>query len=110
MVESAVIESIKNYLRASNERGLPVAYAVLFGAYARNQAHSWSDMDVVVVSERFDEPLRREAVQLLWRVAACVDSQIEPTAAGLRQYESGAGSAIVEIARREGVRSSAALA
>lgn len=35
-----------NDLHALNERGPPVAYAVLFGAYARNQAHSWSDMDM----------------------------------------------------------------
>lgn len=110
MVAPDIVQSVRNYLRALNERGLPVAYAVLFGSYARNQAHPWSDIDVVVVSERFDEQLRREDVQLLWRVAARVDSRIEPAAAGLRQYESGAGSAIVEIARREGVRISAGLA
>ena len=75
---------------------------MLFGSYARDQAQPWSDIDVVVVSERFDTALRREDVLLLWRVAARVDSRIEPIAAGRQHYESGNVNAIVEIAQREG--------
>jgi predicted nucleotidyltransferase len=102
MVDAAIIQSVQRYLRALNERGLPVQYAVLFGSYARNQPHSWSDIDVMVVSEQFDDQPKREDVRLLWRVAARVDSLIEPIPVGRRQYESGSGIAIVEVARREG--------
>jgi predicted nucleotidyltransferase len=79
-----------------------VSYGVLFGSYARNQPHTWSDIDVMVVSEQFDDHPKREDVLLLWRVAARVDSRIEPIAMGRRQYERDNASPIVEIARREG--------
>ena len=39
---------------------------------------------------------------LLWKVAARIDSRIEPIAVGKRQFEDGSDRAIVEIARREG--------
>ncbi|MBN1487460.1 MAG: nucleotidyltransferase domain-containing protein [Anaerolineae bacterium] len=102
MVEAAIIQIVQCYIKAIEEQGITVEYGVLFGSYARNQPHEWSDIDVMVVSEQFDEQLRREDVQLLWRVAAHIDSRIEPIAVGRRQYESGDESMIVEIARREG--------
>lgn len=102
MVDTAIVQSIQRYLRVLNERGLPVPYSIVFGSYARNQPHTWSDIDVVVVSEQFDDQFSREDVLLLWRVAARVDSRIEPIAVGRCQYKSGNTNAIVEIARREG--------
>ncbi len=104
MVDPTIVQAVQRYLRALNEHGLPTLYGVLFGSYARNKAQPWSDIDVVVVSPRFDDTPRREDVRLLWRIAARVDSRIEPVAVGSRQYESGDTNAIVEIARREGIR------
>jgi uncharacterized protein len=43
-------------------------------------------------------------VDLLWRLAARIDSRIEPVACGEKQWEEDDSSAIVEIARREGKR------
>ena len=58
----------------------------------------------MVVSSRFDGPRDRRDVDLLWRLAARIDSRIEPVPCGEKQWEEDDSSAIVEIARREGKR------
>ncbi len=83
-------------------RGIPVRYGVIFGSQASGHPHTWSDIDLLVVSPRFDDERRREDVNLLWRIAARTDSRIEPIAVGQRQFEEDESSAIIEIARREG--------
>ncbi len=102
MVDTTVVQSIRQYLHTLKKYGIFVQYGVLFGSFARNQPHAWSDIDLAVVSEQFDDQPRREDVALLWKVAARIDSRIEPIAVGKRQFENGSDSAIVEIARREG--------
>ncbi|MEJ5310817.1 MAG: nucleotidyltransferase domain-containing protein [Anaerolineae bacterium] len=102
MADSAVIQSVRQYLHALVEQGIAVRYGVLFGSHARNQTQTWSDIDLAVVSEQFDAPLRHDDIMLLWRVAARMDSRIEPVAVGQKQFELGSDRAIVEIARREG--------
>jgi len=64
--------------------------------------NEWSDIDLVVVSDRFDQPYTRNDVQQLWRMAARVDSRIEPIAAGVKEFEEDDARAILEVARWEG--------
>jgi predicted nucleotidyltransferase len=103
MAEESVINSVKKYLRQLIKRGIPVQYGVLFGSWAKGHPHEWSDIDLLVVSSRFDGERRREDINLLWRTAARTDNRIEPVPVGRIQYESDAGSSIIEIARREGL-------
>lgn len=102
MVDEAVVRVVQQYLKALSEQGIPVRYAVLFGSQAGGHPQHWSDIDLLVVSPRFDQERRREDVNLLWRVAARTDSRIEPIAVGERQFEEDESSAILEVARREG--------
>ena len=104
MVDTGVIESTRQYLRDLSDKGLPVCFAVLFGSQARGEAGKWSDIDVVVVSPRFDGGVLQDDVNLLWRVAARTDSRIEPIPCGEAQWESDTSRAIIEMARREGLR------
>jgi predicted nucleotidyltransferase len=91
-------------MQVLGERGLPVSFAILYGSQARGQAGKWSDIDLVVVSPRFDGGALQDDVNLLWRVAARTDSRIEPVPCGEAQWESDTSRAIIEIARREGQR------
>lgn len=77
-------------------------FGVVFGSQAKGQANQWSDIDLLVVSPRFDGPRQRRDVDLLWRLAARTDSRIEPIPCGERQWKEDTSSAIVEIARRDG--------
>jgi len=102
MVEESVVNAIQNYLRAVKQKRIPVKYGVLFGSYARGQQHKWSDIDLLVVSPRYDRKWTHKDWARLWVIAAHTDSRIEPIPVGERQYEEDNGSAIIEMARREG--------
>lgn len=102
MVDESVIISIRNYLRVLNTQGLNTIFGVIFGSHISGKADHWSDIDLLVVSPRFDEMQTREDLNLLWRLAARTDSRIEPIPCGERQWQEDDSSAIIEIARREG--------
>jgi predicted nucleotidyltransferase len=62
-----------------------------------------SDVDVLVVAPEFDDPAGRAGADLLWVLRASTDSRIEPFAVGERQWLEDDASAIIEMARREGI-------
>lgn len=102
MVEKSIVESVQGYLRALRANGINVAFGVIFGSRARGTEDVMSDIDVLVVSPRFDDSREQNDINLLWRVAARSDSRIEPVPCGEKQWREDDSSAIVEIARREG--------
>ena len=102
MADDGVLTAIQRYLRALHAHGVEARLAILFGSWAHGAATSLSDIDLVVVSPQFDRGISRSDVDLLWRVAAVVDSRIEPVASGERQWVEDQSSALLEIARREG--------
>jgi len=102
MVNESIVNVVKQYLQTLVEQGLPVQQGVIFGSYAGGQPDVWSDIDLLVVSPRFDEKRARKDINLLWRMAARTDSRIEPIPVGQKQFEEDDTSPIIEIARREG--------
>ncbi len=102
MADGTVEDLIRRYLRAVSESGIPVRFGVLFGSWATGRAGELSDIDVVVVSHRFDGAHDRMDVNQLWRLAARTDSRIEPIPCGERQWEEDDSTPIIEVARREG--------
>ncbi len=104
MVDESIAGTVRQYLQELNRSGIPADFAVVFGSQMSGRSNVYSDIDLLVVSPRFDEKRNREDVNLLWRVAARTDSRIEPIAVGVQQFEEDDSSAIVEIARREGQR------
>jgi uncharacterized protein len=102
MVDRSIIEIIQRYLQALADRGIPVAFGVLYGSYATGRADEWSDIDLVVVSPAFDPVATRENRREIWRIAYTIDLRIEPVPCGERQWIEDDERAIIEIARREG--------
>lgn len=102
MVNKSIVKSVQKYLKYVKEQGIPVSYGVLFGSYAKNKAHKWSDIDVLVVSPRFDEDQTAEDHEKLWMFAARMNKLIEPIPVGEKQYKYDKSSLILEVARREG--------
>jgi len=102
MVEQSIVKIVRKYLQALVEQGIPVQQGGVFGSQASGRTHTWSDIDLLVVSPRFDQNCRREDINVLWRVAARTDSRIEPIPVGQRQFEEDDSSAIIEIGRRDG--------
>jgi len=84
-----------------SQKGIPVRFGVLYGSYAKGKAHKWSDIDLLVVSPRYDKHCTHDDWADLWVLAAHADSRIEPIPVGEKQFEK-ADSMIIAIARREG--------
>ncbi len=103
MVENAVVSAIKRYLSVLPTAGIHASRAVLFGSFARDEADQYSDIDLVVIAPEFDNESDFETIKNLWETTLLADNRIEPIPCGEREWESGDGRPIIEIARREGV-------
>ena len=103
MAEESIISSVQNYLKELLRIGIPVRQAIIFGSYARENYHEWSDIDLLVISDKYDEVCSREDINLLWRTAARTDSRIEPIPVGTKRWAFDDTSTIIEVARREGI-------
>ena len=103
MLNPSISAITQKYLQRLAVMGIPVERGVIFGSHARGEATQWSDIDLLVVSPRFDGPRTREDINILWRIAAREDSRIEPLPCGSEEWLKGEKSAIVEVARREGM-------
>ena len=104
MLDPSIVKALQAYIQALRSSGVEPTFVVVFGSWAKGRADEWSDIDVVVVSSRFDQGIRRSDVDLLWRLAARTDSRIEPIPCGEKQWVEDDSSAIIEMARREGER------
>ena len=102
MVDKSVITAVKNYLNALKSNGFKVRFGVLFGSQASGNTHKWSDIDLMVVSEEFDNIKDRDDIDRMWWIAAETDSRIEPLPCGEKQWVEDDVSTIIEVARREG--------
>lgn len=102
MADIAIHRIAYHYLQRLVTLGIPIERGVIFGSHARGTATQWSDIDLLVVSPRFDALRTREDLNILWRAAAYEDSRIEPIPCGSREWETNNESAIIEVARREG--------
>lgn len=102
MVDKAIRASVEAFLRKVRENGVAVRYGIIFGSQATGRSSALSDIDLLVVSARFDERRERKDINLLWHLAARTDSRIEPIPCGEKQWLEDDSSAIIEIARREG--------
>jgi uncharacterized protein len=103
MVEDAIVSSVRRYLSVLPTVGIHASRAVLYGSFARGEADQDSDIDLVVIAPEFDAGRDFEMIKNLWETTLLADNRIEPIPCGEREWESGDGRPILEIARREGV-------
>ncbi len=103
MPARAIIEIVRRYLMAVASAGIPVTEGVLFGSCARGDQRDDSDIDLIVVSPRFDQAKTAEDRDLLWRLRRRTDWRIEPVAAGVHEFSQDSSSPILAAARRQGV-------
>lgn len=102
MAAQSIVEIVKNYMKILCEDGIPVDFAVLYGSHSRGEATEWSDIDVMLVSPRFEPPKNREDIDRIWHATLRADVRIEPVGIGSKQWEEDERIPLIEIARREG--------
>lgn len=104
MADQPILNIIRTYLRSVNQAGIQASRAVLFGSWARGEAHPDSDIDLLVIAPEFDDNRERRLVDRLWELRAATRGawRIEPIPCGERQWLEDDASPVIEIARREG--------
>jgi len=102
MADKSIIDAIQRYLNVLYENGISTEKAILFGSHARGDAREYSDIDVLVLSDRFDHDRWADNSQL-WRLTLEADTRIQPIPVGVRQFIEDDESVVIEMARREGV-------
>ena len=103
MVESEVTAALRRYIEALDSCGFHASRLVVFGSFAREDAHEFSDIDLIVITPEFDGARERALVEKMWQATMSADNRIEPIPCGEREWETDQGRPILEIARREGI-------
>ncbi|MDR2498877.1 MAG: nucleotidyltransferase domain-containing protein [Tannerellaceae bacterium] len=53
LTQDAAIKIVGDYAREIEEQGVNLRTVILFGSFARNTQHEWSDIDVALVADEF---------------------------------------------------------
>ncbi|MGD0622178.1 MAG: nucleotidyltransferase domain-containing protein [Thermacetogeniaceae bacterium] len=77
---ATVEEIIKTYAQAINDQGIKVEKVLLFGSYARGDARSESDIDLIIVSPDFQRMPAPKRWKVLGKAAAKLMEPIEALA------------------------------
>ena len=53
LTQSAAIETVRNYAREIESHGVHLRTVILYGSFAKEMQHEWSDIDVALVADEF---------------------------------------------------------
>ena len=53
LTQKTAIEKVRRFVHLLNDSGLNLQRVVLYGSYAKNTQHKWSDIDVALVADNF---------------------------------------------------------
>ncbi|MCK5122741.1 MAG: nucleotidyltransferase domain-containing protein [Candidatus Pacebacteria bacterium] len=95
-IPKKVEKKISAYLKVLREDKLPIKKVVLFGSYAKGTQHKWSDIDLCVISPKFENSF--DAMQYLWlRRIDDAGLTIEPVGFNSKDFNNKYSSFINEI-------------
>ena len=102
MAEEEIIALLKNYIDLLNKEGLSVRKAFLFGSYSVGRANSSSDIDIMIVSDKFDET-DDIAVGKMWRLTRKINTKIEPFLIGIKKFKEDNTSPLLSTIKLNGI-------
>ncbi len=82
-------------------KDIPVTKIVLFGSYAKGTTHKYSDVDLAVFSDYFEDMSRIDGIHLLVLKAMDYDIDIEPQPFTMEDYKKPIG--LVEEILKTGI-------
>lgn len=92
---------VKKYAEELKINRFPFEAIYLFGSFAKNRAHKWSDIDVAVVSDKLKTNWDKE--DLLWHIRRKVNSRIEPIGFTVEDFQDENDPMVYEI-KKYGIR------
>ncbi|WP_416171347.1 nucleotidyltransferase domain-containing protein [Algoriphagus boritolerans] len=82
---------------------MSVRKAFLYGSYSDNSASEDSDIDVLLISDGFEES-NDKLVGRVWCLTSKVNSRIEPIMIGTKNYESSENSPLITKVKQTGIQ------
>jgi len=102
MDQREAIEIIRKYITILRNEGIGINRAFLYGSYARNEARTESDIDVLLVSNTNDEN-EDNIVGKTWMLTRKVNTKIEPWLIGNDRFLNDKDSPLIEMIKAKGV-------
>jgi predicted nucleotidyltransferase len=102
MATNEVIELLKKYITLLNIEGISVCKAYLFGSYSTNKASDESDIDVMIVSDKYDES-DDIAAGKVWMTTRKINTKIEPFLIGINKFNDDNSSPLIKMIKEKGI-------
>lgn len=102
MARSEVIELLKKYIWLLNSEGISVHKAFLFGSHSTDTASENSDIDVMIVSDKYDEN-DDAAIGKIWLLTRRISTKIEPFLVGNRKFKEDNASPLINLVKTHGI-------
>lgn len=102
MARSEVIELLKRYVLLLNSEGMCVNKAFLFGSYSNDTASESSDIDVMIVSDKYDES-DDMVIGKIWNLTRKISTKIEPFLIGDKKFKEDNSSPIINMVKEQGI-------
>ena len=102
MATTEVIELLKKYVLLLNTEGISVYKAYLFGSYSTNTASNNSDIDVMIVSDNYDEN-DDQASGKIWSLTRKLNTKIEPFLIGKKKFNDDNSSPMISMIKKHGI-------
>ena len=101
-IPQKITKVVQNYIqRLSREEKLPIKKVIIFGSHAKGKRHKWSDIDVCILSPRFQDSLKAIEFLLIKRERGEVIAGLEPV--GFTEEDFKTSSSLIEEIKRTGV-------
>jgi len=102
MVKKDVIRLLRSYITLLNAEGISVNKAFLFGSYVNDTASDVSDIDVLIVSDKYDET-DDIAIGTAWKLTRKVSTKIEPYLIGIKKFTHDEASPLINLVKSKGI-------
>jgi predicted nucleotidyltransferase len=103
MAKREVIELLKKYILLLNSEGISVSKAFLFGSYSTDTANDNSDIDIMIVSDKYDEN-DDLIIGKIWKLTRKINTKIEPFLIGNKKFITDNTSPLINLVKSKGIQ------
>jgi len=102
MAKREVIDILKKYVSLLNSEGISVEKAFLYGSYMDDKESDYSDIDVMIVSDKFSEN-DDLMIGKAWSLTRKINTKIEPFLIGKNKFEKDNTSPLINMIKTKGI-------
>ena len=85
------------------DAGINLDKAYLYGSYSNNTATDESNIDLLIVSNKFDNA-NDNLIGKIWYLTRKFDTKIEPYIVSTQRFDSDENSPLIQLVKNEGMR------